>query len=137
MELEQENEKECEKKYIVRVMCQGKLMFVQFSDNELNSKSFPEKGKFLSLVSKFKTLFLLMYFKLISVANIFGIKFDAVPYSGLILTDNLGFPIPKHMFTEIVKTYHNGSMFYVNVEYQISSSLQGNLFLVTESVRFN
>lgn len=78
-----------------------------------------------------------MYFKLISVANIFGIKFNDVSYSVLILTDNLGFPIPEHMLAEIVKTFHNGSMFYINVEYQISSSLQGNLSLVTESVSFD
>lgn len=63
-----------------------------------------------------------MYLKLISVANIFGIKFNDVPYSGLILTDNLGYPIPTYMFPEIVKTFHNGSMFYINVQYQTSPS---------------
>lgn len=44
MELEKENEKGSEKKYIVRLMCQDELKFVQFSDSELNLKDFPEKG---------------------------------------------------------------------------------------------
>lgn len=57
MELEQENENECEKKYIVRIMCQGKSMFLQFSDSELNTKSFPEKSKLLSLVSELHYFF--------------------------------------------------------------------------------
>lgn len=69
------------------------------------------------------------------VANVFGIKFGDEVYSGLVLTDNLGFPIPKDMLVDIVKKFHNGSMFYINVDYQISSSLQGHV-LVTETVRF-
>lgn len=67
------------------------------------------------------------------VANVFGIKFDAIS-SGLLLTDNLGFPIPKNMLADIVKKFHNGSMFYINVDFQISSSLQGNISVVTVSV---
>lgn len=64
----------------------------------------------------------------------FGIKFGDELYSGLVLTDNLNFPIPKDMLVDIVKKFHSGSMFYINVEYQISSKLQGNV-LVTEDVR--
>lgn len=32
-------------KYIVRVMCQNKFLFVEFSEEELSILKFPEKGK--------------------------------------------------------------------------------------------
>lgn len=33
------------KKYIVRIMCQNKFLFVEFSEDELNILRFPEKGR--------------------------------------------------------------------------------------------
>lgn len=39
-----ENEKELEKTYIVRVVCENKSMFVKFTENELNVRRFSEKG---------------------------------------------------------------------------------------------
>lgn len=32
-------------KYIVRVVCEGKSMYLELKDSELNTKSFPEKGE--------------------------------------------------------------------------------------------
>ena len=39
-------ETENEKNFIVRVVCQGKSMFVKFGGAELNPINFPEKGEF-------------------------------------------------------------------------------------------
>lgn len=39
------NEGDGEKKYIVRIMCQKKSLFVEFAENELNIIQFPEKSK--------------------------------------------------------------------------------------------
>lgn len=113
-------------------------MFVSFCESELSITNFPEKGWLIDFIINFLRKFQNIYSSIINkfiVANVFGIKFGDEMYSGLVLTDNLGFPIPKDMLVEIVKKFHNGSMFYINVDYQISSSLQGNV-LVTEHVRF-
>lgn len=61
-------------------------------------------------------------------------KFGNAVNSGLLLTDNLGSPIPKHMLADIVKSFHTGSMFYIKIEYQICSSMQGNISVVTPQV---
>lgn len=71
---------------------------------------------------------------LLSVANVFGLKFGADVYSGLILTDNLGFGIPRNLLVEVIKNFHNGSNFYINVEYQISDTRRGHIELVTPTV---
>lgn len=71
-----------------------------------------------------------------SVANAFGIKFGDNADSGLVLSDNLGFPIPSRILGDIIKQFHNGSMFYINVEYQISASSKKNISVVTVSVSY-
>lgn len=77
------------------------------------------------------TIFDTLFF---SVANVFGLKFGADVYSGLMLTDNLGFPIPRNLLVDVIKNFHNGSMFYINVEYQISDTRRGHIELVTPTV---
>lgn len=74
--------------------------------------------------------------RFVSVANVFGLKFGADVFSGLVLTDNLGFGIPKNLLADVIKNFHNGSMFYVNVQYRISDSCRGQIELVTPMVSF-
>lgn len=68
------------------------------------------------------------------MAKTFDINHGSDIFSGLVLTDNLGFPIPKNLLADIIKNFHKGSMFYVNVEYQISDSRQGTIEIVTPLV---
>ncbi|XP_031617244.1 uncharacterized protein LOC116337077 [Contarinia nasturtii] len=100
-----------ENTYILRIICQSKSLFVPFKESELNITKFPEK-----------------------VANVFGLKFGADVYSGLILTDNLGFAIPRNLLADVIKKFHNGSMFYINVEYEISDTRRGHFELVTPTI---
>lgn len=39
------SEEENVKKYVVRVVCQNKSLFIPFTEDELNIKKFPEKGE--------------------------------------------------------------------------------------------
>lgn len=41
----EKNDADDEKKYIVRVLCQSKSLFVEFAESELNIVQFPEKSK--------------------------------------------------------------------------------------------
>lgn len=52
----------------------------------------------------------------------------------LILTDNIDTPIVVNEFEDIIKTYHRGSMFYVNVQYE-STNVNRSLAVVTPMVR--
>lgn len=123
-----------EKTYIVRIVCQNKSLFVTFKESELNITKFPEKGE-LKCYKPFEMHCLLLFIPLLlSVANVFGLKFGADVYSGLILTDNLGFAIPRNLLFAVIKNFHNGSNFYINVEYQISDTRRGHIELVTPTV---
>lgn len=123
-----------EKTYILRIVCQNKSQFISFKESELNITKFPEKGE-SKCYEPFEIHRLLFFIALfLSVANIFGLKFGADVYSSLILTDNLGFPIPRNLLADVIKSFHNGSMFYVNVEYQISDMRRGHIEIVTPTV---
>lgn len=50
------------KKYIVRIMCQNKLLFVEFSEEELNILRFPEKGKQMVLFAVTELIKMIMSF---------------------------------------------------------------------------
>lgn len=52
----------------------------------------------------------------------------------LILTDNMGAPISVDKFVNIVKTFHSGSMFYINVQYD-SALVDISSTVVTPLVR--
>lgn len=129
--MEAKNE-EIENKYIVRVVCQNKSRFIPFKEEELDTKKFPEKGELMGNMQWL--LFNILYF--VSVANIFGLKFGADVFSGFVLKDYLGFVIRKNLLADIIKNFHNGSMFYINVEYQMSDSCRGQIELVTPMVSF-
>lgn len=125
-----EANKEIVRKYIVRVVCQNESRFIVFKEEELDTKKFPEKSE--QTWNMQWLLFLILHF--VSVANVFGLKFGADVFSGLVLTDNLGFEIPKNLLVDVIKNFHNGSMFYINVEYRISDSCRGQIELVTPTV---
>lgn len=126
-----------EKTYIVRIVCQNKSLFITFKESELNITKFPEKGE-LKCYDPFEMHWLLLCITLfLSVANAFGLKFGADVYSGLILTDNLGFPFSRNLLVAVIKNFHNGSMFYINIEYQISDTRRGYIEIVTPTVIYN
>lgn len=56
-------------------------------------------------------------------------EFDPV----LVLTDNLNMPVTRDQFSNIVKTFHAGSMFYLNAELQ-PTNIKGACQMVTPIV---
>lgn len=56
-------------------------------------------------------------------------EFDPV----LVLTDNLNMPVKRDQFSNIVKTFHAGSMFYLNAEFQ-PTNIKGACVMVTPMV---
>lgn len=64
----------------------------------------------------------------------FNVKITDGSNTVLILTDNLGAPIAVNKFNNIVKTFHRGSMFYINVQYE-SAFANSTTAVVTPMVR--
>lgn len=56
--------------------------------------------------------------KFISVINEFDVKVIDGSSKVLILSDNLGAPILVNKFVETIKTFHCGSSYYVDVQYE-------------------
>lgn len=59
------------------------------------------------------------------------IKPDLQPV--LVLTDNLNMPVPQSQFENVLKTFHAGSMFYLNAEMQ-PTNIKGATQMVTPMV---
>lgn len=73
--------------------------------------------------------------KIILVINEFDVKVIDGSSKVLILTDNLGAPISVHKFVETIKTFHCGSSYYVDVQYE-STVVSSPLAVVTPLVRY-
>lgn len=54
---------------------------------------------------------------LISVVSEFDVQLEKGSDANLKITDNLGAIIQRDKFTDVIKTFFNGSMFAVNVSY--------------------
>lgn len=70
------------------------------------------------------------------VISQFNVNIDKELAPVLILTDNLGMQVPKNQFVNVLRTFHSGSMFYLNAELQ-PTNIKGATQIVTPMVALN
>lgn len=49
--------------------------------------------------------------------------------------DNLGTPIPESLFSSVIKSFHNGSSFFVHVEFQMDRDQQPSIVTARVSIK--
>lgn len=117
--------------YIVRVKFQDENKFIVFSENELNWKTFVDKGRFYKKTIKYFSIFIVIDFRHTKGFSSFGVKIHE--RSTVYLTDNLGTKIPQDLFASIIKYFRNGSNFYVEIKFTATQNNHNDL--VTPQVK--
>lgn len=117
--------------FIVRVKFQNKKQFLPLFEEEVNWKTFVDKGKLKQQTHL--EWFVLWRNSLINFSSgllLFGVQIykNATVY----LTDNTGTDIPTNLFDLVLKKYWNGSNFYIEIKYATDEN--GNIDLVTPEV---
>lgn len=104
-----------------RVKFGNEIKFIDLPWNDLSFANFKEKCKYYR-----RLFFLMLTLKLccycsqkifISVVSEFNVQLIDGSDANLKVTDNLGANISRETFSDIIKTFYNGSMFTVNVSY--------------------
>lgn len=117
----------------VRIKFRNEIRTVFLPWENLSFDSFRDACKFFFFDKGFSKKWLQK--KIILVINEFDVKVIDGSSKVLILTDNLGAPISVHKFVETIKTFHCGSSYYVDVQYE-STVVSSPLAVVTPLVRY-
>lgn len=76
---------------------------------------------------------LLNYFHILVIST-FDVKIQPELEPVWVLTDNLNMPISKNQFENVLKTFHAGSMFFINADLQ-PTNIKGAVQIVTPMVK--
>lgn len=105
------------------LICHGRICRLMTSKKNVSEKSL--------LILK-RNLTYIFYFSYLVIAE-FNVQLCNGSEANLKITDNLGAVIPIEKFSDIIKTFYNGSMFTVIVEYDWSV-MQNSMQMVTPLV---
>lgn len=118
--------------FCVRAKFGEEIKCIVLSEEKINAEEFSKAGMFKpEKTSDFR--FKIYYFFIILVIEAFKIKVDHDLMPEMLLSDNLNTPIPEKDFATILKTFHKGSLFFVNVRIE-ASDIKGAIQMVTPSV---
>lgn len=99
--------------YAVRVKFQNKKKFLSLSEKDLNWKTFVDKGKWNIINEPVEIHCDEINF--LSGLSLFDVRINE--NSTVYLTDNMGTEIPTKLFDFVIKSFWNGSNFYVEIKY--------------------
>lgn len=115
---------------VVRVQFQNKMKFLELKEIDLNWKTFIDKGNSQTQIYVFSEF----HFTLFTTAlTLFDAKIHG--QKAVYLKDNLGTDIPQNLFEQILRNFHNGSNFFVQMS--VDSLPENQIGLVTPSVSVN
>lgn len=117
--------------FTVRIKYKNILKYVELNLSELNSEGFAKKGKFPTIKIMREQIPTDIFFL---VVQVFNIEMNNNIFSGMVLNDNLGVPIPIRMLENVIKDFRKGSQYFINVQFDIADSRRGNIEIVTEAV---
>lgn len=112
---------------IVRVQNNNRIQFLDLGA-EVDWQKFNDKGNLFICCTFDCKIFIV---DLSPAFALFGLT--PHPKNVVHLTDNLGTEIPKNLFEHIIRSFHSGSSFFVQLSYELSAAQQ-QLELVTPCV---
>lgn len=123
----------------VRVRFGGEIKCVELDWNDISMQNFIQKGKLFSFILiSCSFLLRIVHFipkkrKCFSVVIAFNITINKELEPAFVLTDNLNMRIVKNQFANVLRTFHAGSMYYINAELQ-PTNIKGAIQMVTPAV---
>lgn len=123
----------------VRVRYGGEIKCIEMNWNEVSMENFIQKGRFIgSVLCSFSLLIDYIIFNTKTITFLVVIAFNITINKELepafVLTDNLHMQIVRSQFTNVLRTFHAGSMYYINAELQ-PTNIKGASQMVTPAVK--